>query len=148
MTAKGAWKPVKEASPVPDSPEKSYTERVATHNGDKRAAALEYFADELQDRSVNTEMGELGEQSIHFDGEGKHKVRDNLGKNPLKADLVEDLPDIIRTGKYLGQSIPNVAIRIKRGTRSTASFTSSSRRFAKVARTLRCWLMSVNDLMD
>ena len=65
------------------------------------AAAKQYYHDNLQDTYLTTRIGRLGAQDIHFTGNGWHKLSHELDKNPLKAALIEDIPNIVDIKNYL-----------------------------------------------
>lgn len=87
-------------------PGKSFDDYKKQAGGDHYAAARDYYKNELMGHPVKTTMGALGEQEVHFTGRNLHKLQQNMKNEPAKAEAVQHLPDIIKSGKYLGETKP------------------------------------------
>lgn len=87
---------------VLEKPSKPYDEDLQAHGGDHFTAAKEFYRRELQGKSVKASLGELGEKEVHFTGSNLKKIQHNMKMDPVKAELVQHVPDVLKTGKYLG----------------------------------------------
>lgn len=79
----------------------------AKQAGDKNAhvkAARQFYKDNLQNTFVATSAGEHGDIDVHFSGKGWNKLSYEMESNPLKAALVEDIPDILKSYSHSGRN--------------------------------------------
>jgi len=87
---------------IPDTPSKPYNEYLNAHKGDHFEAAKDFYRTEFQGKKVTAKLGDLGEKDVHFTGGGWTEVKRYMKNDALKAELVSHIPDILRTGEYLG----------------------------------------------
>ena len=91
---------------IPEMPDRPYSEYLAAHNGDHYEAAKDFYKTELQGGKVTVKIGDLGEKDVHFiGGKAFSEIRQNLKTDSLKAEAIPCIPDILRTGKYIGHGI-------------------------------------------
>ena len=84
---------------IPNTPSKPYSDYLDAHNGDHYEAAQEFYDKELRDGYVKAAIGGKGKQDVNFVG-GKplKKIKHGMGRDPLKAELISRVPDILKTG--------------------------------------------------
>ncbi|MDR2075634.1 MAG: DUF2213 domain-containing protein [Desulfovibrio sp.] len=89
-------------------PGKSFDYYRKEAGGDHYKAAQEFYKKELMGKPAKATMGELGEQEIKFIGKDKAKFRQDMDKDPVKAEAIQHVRDVIENGKYLGEASPKV----------------------------------------
>lgn len=85
------------ADTSPDT--EGYARAVAAHGGDHYAGARQFFQEKLQGRSVTCRTAD-GEKEAQFTGGTWQKIKNGMQNDPVKAELVPHMPDIIATGQY------------------------------------------------
>ena len=95
-----------EARPLESTkPDKARYEALLKENdGDHKKAAHEYFREKLQGRYVTAKTDE-GEIEAHFTGGSWKELKKDMAIDPVKAEIVQYVPDIIATGRY-ATSVP------------------------------------------
>ena len=76
-----------------------YEALVREHGGDHKKAAHAYFREKLQGRHV-TAQTDNGPIEACFTGASRKELKKDMAIDPLKAELVPHLPEIIATGRY------------------------------------------------
>jgi len=92
-------------------PAKSYGEYLkdAQEAGDKNShakAAKQFYRENLQNTYLTTTIGNYGEQDVLFTGKSGGKLLHDVGGNPLKAALIEDIPSVIQAKNYVDSGPP------------------------------------------
>lgn len=99
------------ASTKPDTAR--FQELVKAQGGDAKKAAHEYFKEKLQGTHMEARTNE-GPIEVHFTGGSWTELKKGMYRDPVKANLVPHLPDIIATGEYAperpGPQHPDVSV--------------------------------------
>ena len=105
-SGKNKGKAPTEPREIPVTPSKPYSDYLDANNGDHYEAAQEFYDKELRDGYVKAEIGGKGKQEVNFVG-GKtlRKIKFGMGGDPLKAELINRVPDILRTGSYISHGL-------------------------------------------
>lgn len=82
---------------TPDT--EAYARAVAANGGDHYAGARQFFQEKLQGHSVKCRTAD-GEREAQFTGGTWQEIKRGMKCDPLKAELVPHMPDIIATGAY------------------------------------------------
>lgn len=78
---------------------KTLAEYKKEHDGDSYEAARAFFKNELQGKSVPCKT-ENGVQNAEFTGGTFKELRRGMKSDPLKAEIIPHIPDVISTGEY------------------------------------------------
>ncbi len=76
-----------------------YNALLKEQEGNAKKAAHEYFREKLQGRYVEAHTNE-GTIQATFTGGSWSEIKKDISNDPLKAELVPHMPDIITTGQY------------------------------------------------
>lgn len=82
---------------TPDT--EGYARAVAANGGDHYAGARQFFQEKLQGHSVKCRTAD-GEREAQFTGGTWQEIKRDMKGDPVKAELVPHMPDIIATGAY------------------------------------------------
>ena len=94
-----------EARPLDSTkPDKARYEALLKENdGDHKKAAHDYFREKLQGRYVKAQTDE-GEIEAHFTGRSWGEIKKNMVIDPIKAEIVPMLPEVLLSGKYKAET--------------------------------------------
>ena len=94
-----------EARPLESTkPDKArYQALLKENDGDHKKAAHEYFREKLQGRYVTAKTDE-GDIEAHFTGKGWNELKKDMAHDPVKAEIVPMLPEIILSGRYKAEA--------------------------------------------
>lgn len=81
-----------------------YAALLKEHGGDHVEAAKDFFKTTLQGTTMSAKAG-TREIEVHFTGGTWQEIRRGIKKDPLKAEMVPHMPDIIATGQYRRREI-------------------------------------------
>jgi len=102
----GKDKDSKKPREIPVTPSKPYSDYLDANNGDHYEAAQEFYDKELRDGYVKAEISGKGKQEVNFvGGRPLRKIKFGMGSDPLKAELIEHVPDILRSGSYISHGM-------------------------------------------
>ncbi len=76
-----------------------YNALLREHGGDHFEAAKEFFRTRLQGTTMSA-TAEQGQVEVHFTGGTWKEIKRGIKSDPLKAEMVPHMPDIIATGQY------------------------------------------------
>lgn len=84
-----------------EAPSKKFDTYLQEYNGKKKEAAHKYFQENLQGKFVTTKIN--GQESdIHFTGTTWQEVKKNIEKHPIKANFLENIPEVLQHYKNSG----------------------------------------------
>jgi SPP1 gp7 family putative phage head morphogenesis protein len=91
-------------------PSKSFTEYLRDNDGDHFSAAREFYRGELAGKSFAGDFGASGIRKVQVELGNFKKIKHRMKANPVKAELVAFIPEIIETGQSVGRlEAPNHA---------------------------------------
>ena len=91
---------------IPNKPSKPFSDYLSDHKGDHYEAAQDFYDKELRDGFVKVEIGGKGKREVDFvGGRPLRKIKHGMGRDPLKAALIEHVPDVLKTGGYISQGL-------------------------------------------
>ncbi len=84
-----------------EQPRKKFESYLQENNGDKEKAAKQFFDENLRDKFISTTID--GKNSdIHFTGTSWQKSKMNIKNHPIKANFLEDIPEVLQHYKISG----------------------------------------------
>lgn len=87
-------------------PSKNFETYLQENGNDKTKAAREFFRENLQDKYVTTTIN--GQPAdIHFTGASWRKIKMNIGNDEIKANFLEDVPNVLQHYKGSGSLTKN-----------------------------------------
>ncbi len=87
-------------------PIKNFETYLQENGNDKTKAAREFFRENLQDKYVTTTIN--GQRAdIHFTGTSWQKIKMGIGNDEIKANFLEDIPNVLQHYKGSGSLTKN-----------------------------------------
>lgn len=87
-------------------PSKNFETYLQENGNDKTKAAREFFRENLQDKYVTTTIN--GKPAdIHFTGKSWQKIKMGIGNDEIKANFLEDIPNVLQPYKGSGSLTKN-----------------------------------------
>lgn len=87
-------------------PSKSFAQYLEEHGGNKKEAAHKYFQENLQGKYVTATIN--GQPTdIHFTGTTWQEIKKNIEKHPIKANFLENVPEVLQHYKGSGSLTKN-----------------------------------------
>ena len=84
-----------------EQPRKKFESYLQENNGDREKAAKQFFDENLRDKFISTTID--GKNSdIHFTGTSWQKSKMNIKNHPIKANFLEDIPEVLQHYKISG----------------------------------------------
>ena len=83
------------------APGKSFADYKKQAGGDHKKAALEYYKNELVGHPAKATFGAAGEHEVKFTRDEIDKFKDHMANDPVKAEAIQHVRDVIENGKYL-----------------------------------------------
>ena len=84
-------------------PSQSFSQDLEEHNGDHVKAARAFYKRELQGKSFEGDLGEEKPRKVQIVAGNLGKIENFMRDNPVKAELVPHIPEIIESGEFLGR---------------------------------------------
>jgi hypothetical protein len=84
-------------------PSQAFSQDLEEHNGDHVKAARAFYKRELQGKSFEGDMGESKPRKVQVIGGTWDEIKSHMRENPVKAELVPHIPEIIESGEYVGR---------------------------------------------
>lgn len=84
---------------LPEKYTKSASQYISEANGNTAQGCQNFYANELMGHYAKTEVSPGTKARVRFTTAGFDKIHDIVTRSPELADVVEYLPDIIKTGK-------------------------------------------------
>lgn len=84
-------------------PTQPFSRDLEEHAGNHVAAALAFYKRELQGKSFSGDFGGEKPGKVQVVTQNWDEIKHYMAKNPIKAELVAHIPEIIETGDFIGR---------------------------------------------